>query len=463
MKIQIKELGAIKEAKIDLNKPLTLFSGPNNTGKTYMAFIIYALTRIKIGKNPLKISLPQFIENGRFELVINVDQFFEYRNKTISDLKLNLDTIFGISDELAEQIFMDFEISFETEHETCKEKILMIEFNEVISVSQNKYKLSKVKNSYTVKLEMFDGEDYSNLLNNDMFELILTSVIANKIAFYPISNAVIFPVERNSIFTFSKELSISRNILVDQMQKLSKGENLNPFEFIQNSSNRYPLAIRDGLTVSNDLLNIQKTKSEFYNVAVEIEESLLNGTLLVNKDGDVQFNSNKNNKKKLLPIHMTASIVKTLSSLVFYLKYIAETSDLIIIDEPEMNLHPDSQIILTRVFAKLLNRGFRLLISTHSDYIIREFNNLIMISNTNDGVDSLAKEFSYNSTEAIAPEYVGCYYFNYSKSNAKQLIVKEMIVDKFGFEVPSIDDAIDKQNKISEELFYTIKYGKANE
>lgn len=44
MKINIKGLGAIKEATIDLNKSLTVFCGHNNTGKTYVSYIIYALT-----------------------------------------------------------------------------------------------------------------------------------------------------------------------------------------------------------------------------------------------------------------------------------------------------------------------------------------------------------------------------------------------------------------------------------
>ena len=74
MKIHIKELGAIKEAKINLDKPLTLFSGPNNTGKTYLSFIIYAVTRIKIGRNPLKINIPQLIENESYEFEIDVDR-----------------------------------------------------------------------------------------------------------------------------------------------------------------------------------------------------------------------------------------------------------------------------------------------------------------------------------------------------------------------------------------------------
>ena len=46
MKIQIKELGAIKEATIDLSKKLTVFCGPNGTGKTYMAYVLYAITKL---------------------------------------------------------------------------------------------------------------------------------------------------------------------------------------------------------------------------------------------------------------------------------------------------------------------------------------------------------------------------------------------------------------------------------
>ena len=45
MEIKINNLGAIKEANIDLSKRLIVFCGPNNSGKTYAAFIIYALTK----------------------------------------------------------------------------------------------------------------------------------------------------------------------------------------------------------------------------------------------------------------------------------------------------------------------------------------------------------------------------------------------------------------------------------
>ena len=155
---------------------------------------------------------------------------------------------------------------------------------------------------------------------------------------------------------------------------------------------------------------------------------------------------------------MTASIVKSLSSLVVYLKHIAEPNDLIIIDEPEINLHPDNQIILTRLFAKLINKGFRFIISTHSDYIIREFNNLVMLSN--DKLKKEAEKFKYLEDEYIKREDLEVLYFNYpdKRTGNKQVIVETLPIDEAGFEVPSINEVINAQNDIAEQLFYKLKY-----
>lgn len=83
-------------------------------------------------------------------------------------------------------------------------------------------------------------------------------------------------------------------------------------------------------------------------------------------------------KNRRLPFHLSSSIVKTMASLVIYLRHIARIGDVLIIDEPEMNFHPDVQVVLARIFAILATRGLRIVVSTHSDYIIRELNNLIM-------------------------------------------------------------------------------------
>ncbi len=43
MIITVKNLGVIKKAEFDTSKKLTVFCGPNSTGKTYLFYVIYAL------------------------------------------------------------------------------------------------------------------------------------------------------------------------------------------------------------------------------------------------------------------------------------------------------------------------------------------------------------------------------------------------------------------------------------
>ena len=45
VEIAVKNFGPIAEANIDL-RPLTVFVGPSNTGKTYFATLVYALHSI---------------------------------------------------------------------------------------------------------------------------------------------------------------------------------------------------------------------------------------------------------------------------------------------------------------------------------------------------------------------------------------------------------------------------------
>ena len=50
------------------------------------------------------------------------------------------------------------------------------------------------------------------------------------------------------------------------------------------------------------------------------------------------------------------------------------------IDEPELNLHPDNQRRIARLLARLVNLGIKVFITTHSSYIIKELNTLIMLN-----------------------------------------------------------------------------------
>lgn len=106
MKINIKGLGAIKETTIDLNKRLTVFCGHNNTGKTYVSYIIYALTS---GRNfePMFLQddkLKSLLEEKKLILTIDKEDIWKYRNNTIKHIEENLNEIFGISKDQAIEV-----------------------------------------------------------------------------------------------------------------------------------------------------------------------------------------------------------------------------------------------------------------------------------------------------------------------------------------------------------------------
>jgi len=67
---------------------------------------------------------------------------------------------------------------------------------------------------------------------------------------------------------------------------------------------------------------------------------------------------------------IVSSMVKELAPLVLYLHYLVAPNDWIIIDEPEMNLHPTVQIEFIEFLAMLVNAGLQVLITTQSPYIL---------------------------------------------------------------------------------------------
>jgi predicted ATPase len=459
MKIEIENLGAIKNAEFDLSKRLTIFCGPNNSGKTYAAFIIYALTKSGFKyfrSDKRREHVAELINNQKSIFNIEVDKIWNYRLEEVKDLNGSLDSVYGVSEEVVSTLFEDFKIRITESKEEFAKKVLKMNFKNELKINNITIQIEKITNSLDINLTLKSKTISKE--NIEFLNFFLEAKLFSLIGFYPFTNSHILPVERNSIYTFSKELSIQKQEFLDRAQALgSKSKIKDPFHWLMKSSKRYPLPIRDGLEIAEDLNNFAKNKSEFYDLAEEIENDLLKGKVIITKDGDVQFSSNKAKSKKI-PIHLTASIVKTLSSLVFYLKHIATENELIIIDEPELNLHPNNQVYLTRIFAKLINRGFRVLISTHSDYIVREVNNLIMASNDNVRTRELAKSFGYSNDILLKKEDVGAYLFDYKNANSRNVTISPIEVTDTGFDVETIDKTIDELNDKSEELFYSIKY-----
>jgi len=100
LNINIQNLGNIKKADICLNK-LTIFGGENNSGKTYINYLLYALLD---KKNLLKSNIYKDIlniakEKGVYEIDILdfIDKNFEkLKSKFEKHFVLSLDRFFSV-------------------------------------------------------------------------------------------------------------------------------------------------------------------------------------------------------------------------------------------------------------------------------------------------------------------------------------------------------------------------------
>lgn len=174
-----------------------------------------------------------------------------------------------------------------------------------------------------------------------------------------------------------------------------------------------------------------KLVQRYLELAVLLQDDILGGNLNFSKDEtdlfrDLIFEMGKN-EKIILDIPVVSSMVKGLSPLVLYLGYIAKPDDLLVIDEPEMNLHPEAQVKLTEFLAMLVNAGLNVLITTHSAYLVDHLVNLMKAA-TLDNQEEVADKFYLRHKEAfISQDKVSIYLFE--NNTAKNILDKEGFID----------------------------------
>ncbi|MCB1194316.1 MAG: ATP-binding protein, partial [Leptospiraceae bacterium] len=311
----------------------------------------------------------------------------------------------------------------------------------------------KGSNSFDLKIEIskdiWQGfektEDKVDILNETMDvyldAFILFSIFQKKV--------ILFTAERKAINLFSRELSIIKSKVLEAILKSNTVR-----EFVRERMYRYQKPISDALAMSEDLLNLSKNKSYFAFLAEELEE-IIGGKITVSEYGDLRYRPD-NAENKNLEMYLSSSLVKSLSNLAFYLKHVAQKNDVIIIDEPELNLHPDNQRKIARFFGRLVNEGFKVVISTHSDYIIKEINNLIMLKKDNKHTKSLLKKFNYLENELIHFSQVEALLFKQNTGTDYLVIPEQIEVTETGLNVKTIDDVIDNLEYTAETIYYKL-------
>jgi len=444
MKISIENLGPIKNAEFDICD-FTAITGFNNTGKTYISYAIYGFLKTW-STNTKKLELEKetndFIENGILSLDLKKYKKQVIKNFTTLSKKYseNISNIFSANEDEFKNV--NFNIKIDPDNISYNN-----ELDTKVSIKgKTLIKITKAKNSSIINFKLSIDTDIKQPPKYIFSEIISEQINEGLLKDF-LPTPYIITSERTGISIFQNELDINKNVFFEKLIQNKTGKfDLNPFEYIKEVFDRYSLPIKDGIDRTRDIEKDFKKNSFISKEYPKIVRKLENTTGVGYKNNKGQyFITYKEGRKKIaLPVYLGSSSSRALFDLYLFIKHNARKGQLLIIDEPELNLHPKIQIQIARLLASLSNIGIKVMITSHSDYIVKEINNLIMLSS-----DFMQKENFIKKHKYLEHEYLKDVNFYITENNTLTHIKK----DKFGLIRSTFDDAIQDMQDISDELY----------
>ncbi len=440
MKIKFKNLGPLESGEFEL-KDFTLFCGKNNTGKTYVNYLIYAiLETLQNFKTDFKLDITPLLKEG--SQVINImeifDNNFDRVVKEISkNVKENLYIVFNCKKEFFKDLFLEIELNKEEK----RKKLFNWKYNKPVTRGQEKIKvmdIAKEKGKKEITFIYLENElseeIMRNILKNYLNDFLYTCIIQEG------RNKYMLPTERNGLNIFYNELLKKRSDFVENIEINSERKS---------ELSSYSKPVKDYLEILTQLNILDKKNTDDKNImkiAEEMEKEIIKGKYKIDKNKIIYQTENE----KELDLYLASSTVKTIFGVIFYLRHLIRKGDYLIIDEPELNLHPENQIKIARLLARMAKSGVRIIISTHSDYISKELNNLLMLNNKFKGKEEIIERYGYNEQDILNPDKIKAYLF------ADKVMQKMEITDE-GIITKTFDEVIESLNERNDEIYYAIK------
>lgn len=396
--LTIKNFGPIENASISL-KPLTIFIGPNNSGKSYAAILIHSIiSSYDIRHHGIRLDKPP----RRFYHRLYDDKTQSYFDKLAHIIMKTKDREVAIPREIINAMHK-FEYNNTFKHLLPQK----IEYNFASSI---KDLIRDGQKSMSVKLSSRSdrikiGYDGGKLLMSRR----AGTGIKHRISLKPQKKRLGDPVQTKADGSISYNLGALRPRIRHTYVRLelldSIVHHMNPD--IPSGSYYFPSA-RSGMMQSHRVISASMIRSApyggikpvqipqlsgvvadfvssviempdrprfFAHLAKNLEEDLLAGSLKrqsTSKHGIPSIIYRHAGMDSDIPLHRTSSTVSEMAPLVLYLRHVAAPGDAVIIEEPEAHLHPANQLILAKYLTRLIRGGLNILITTHSVFLLEQ-------------------------------------------------------------------------------------------
>lgn len=463
MKMTFENLGPIARGNLEL-ADLTILCGQNNTGKTYVTYALYCLLKSWVGLT--RIGLTDEIQDLNIKGVVQIDieekiinAWPEISKKVLADFADAFPSMMASQGTLFDKTTLDwtFTLDDQWKKRDIKDELRNARGELLLTIAKPAGSHFVEVTAAKLAKELISGYGISDFLSDALVNIVLADVMPE---------VFMASSERTGATIFRRDLNLAKNSVVDLLAQLHKdGSNdLSPGKaFATLYKRNYARPVDDNVRFANALPGADSESGSLvkeYPELLEYFAAIVGGQYVTNKDGATHFQPAKTKLK--LGLGETSSAVRSLLIVWYWLKYQAKAGGMLMIDEPELNLHPDNQRRLARFLARLVNLGVRVFITTHSDTIVREFNTLLMLSRNLPHFANVRLKNGYAKDENLSRDKVVLYITGEAKfevegvKNKRTLttLLKVIPDPKLGLDVKAFDQTILDMSQIQDDLRY---------
>ncbi|MCD7812814.1 MAG: ATP-binding protein [Lachnospiraceae bacterium] len=444
--LHVEEFGKIKAADVTI-APLTMFIGDNNSGKSYMTTLIYGL---------LNLSLDQYEMNETSETYAACEQVLEkiQRKPQNSDRYVYSFSKTDIKcfEMLLNEILKINQLKFIKElfNKNVSLKCINVEFSEE-TIYQLNVNFAGTDERKKVQIQVWQEKDslkpftftasHTATVNNglsfvsrrSMIQFILETLLRNGHCGTEFNSAVYLPISRTGFLLTYKTLIGSA--IEDKFNLKTSGKNL---------------LTRPNSDFLKGLSSIQVEEEwDGYSDCIEfIENKILCGSIEVSQLPSHDIFYHPAGSDAQLPMFVSSGVVTEMTPLLLYLRYIV--FDSLMIEEPEICLHPELQWRMMQLLIRIQNKGVPVFATTHSDFMLQHMNNMIKV-NEMQHKDIFLEKNDYLESDLLERKNTAVYQFDVD-SKSGQSVVTRLKCGDYGYELQTFYETLKKMNQQIDEI-----------